>query len=93
MFNFIYPYIPAYADTGSDNIEEAPGGVLLEPLLGLISSIGEGVIWVIQSQLLGLSTSNIYVTNDGNWQMACRLQCYRVNFVMRFKIQKEGNKI
>lgn len=67
MFNFIYPYIPAYADTGSDNIEEAPGGVLLEPLLGLISSIGEGVIWVIQSQLLGLSTSNIYVTNDGNW--------------------------
>lgn len=67
MFNFIYPYIPAYADTGSDNIEEAPGGVLLEPLLGLISSIGEGVIWVIQSQLLGLSTSNIHVTNDGNW--------------------------
>ena len=67
MFNFIYPYIPAYADTGSDNIEEAPGGVLLEPLLGLISSIGEGVIWVIQSQLLGMNTSNIHVTNDGNF--------------------------
>ena len=67
MFNFIYPYIPAYADTGSDDIEEAPGGVLLEPLLGLISSIGEGVIWVIQSQILGIGTSNIHVTNDGNW--------------------------
>lgn len=73
MFNFIYPYIPAYADTGSDNIQEAPGGVLLEPLLGLISSIGEGVIWVIQSQLLGMNTSNIHVTNDGNfWSNALK---------------------
>ena len=45
-----------------------PFGVLLEPLLGLISGLGEGIIWLIQNQLLGLEVSNIYVTtSDGDF--------------------------
>lgn len=34
---------------------------MLEPLIGLITGLGEGIIWLIQSQLLGLNVSNIYV--------------------------------
>ena len=45
VFNFVYPYVPAY---GADALESV-GGVLLEPLINLITSLGEGIIWVIQS--------------------------------------------
>lgn len=64
-FNFIYPYIPAFA---AESDEDAPGGILLEPLLSLFSSLGEGIIWVCQSQLLGMGTSNFYVdTGESFW--------------------------
>lgn len=61
VFNFVYPYVPAY---GADALESV-GGVLLEPLINLITTLGEGVIWVIQSMLLGLPASNIHITKDG----------------------------
>ena len=61
VFNFVYPYVPAY---GADALESV-GGVLLEPLINLITSLGEGIIWVIQSMLLGLPASNIHITKEG----------------------------
>lgn len=61
VFNFVYPYIPAY---GADALESV-GGVLLEPLIKLITTICEGVIWVIQSMVLGLPASNIHVEKEG----------------------------
>ena len=33
----------------------------MEPLMGLISGLGEGIVWLIQSQLMGLEVSNVYV--------------------------------
>lgn len=65
MFNFIYPYIPIYA-ADDDSDEKAPGGTLLQPLIDLISAVGEGVIWIIQSQVLGMSTSNIHIDQGDN---------------------------
>lgn len=63
VFNFVYPYVPAY---GADaDALESVGGVLLGPLIDLITSLGEGVIWVIQSMLLGLPASNIHIENQG----------------------------
>ena len=62
VFNFVYPYIPAY---GADALESV-GGVLLEPLIKLITTICEGVIWVIQSMVLGLPASNIHVEKEGS---------------------------
>ena len=61
VFNFVYPYVPAY---GADALESV-GGVLLGPLIDLITTLGEGVIWVIQSMLLGLPASNIHIENQG----------------------------
>lgn len=61
VFNFVYPYVPAY---GADALESV-GGVLLEPLINLITSLGEGIIWVIQSMLLGLPASNIHIQKEG----------------------------
>lgn len=61
VFNFVYPYVPAY---GADALESV-GGVLLEPLINLITSLGEGIIWVIQSMLLGLPASNIHIQKQG----------------------------
>ena len=67
LFNCIYPCIPVYADeSGTGETQEAPGGVLFQPLMNLISGLGEGIVWLLQSQLLGMSTSNIFVTNDGD---------------------------
>ena len=65
LFNFICSYIPIYAAEDEDTSEEAPGGILMEPLLGLISGLGEGVVWLIQSQILGMSTSAIFIDVDG----------------------------
>ena len=59
VFNFVYPYIPAYA-------LESVGGVLIEPLIKLITTICEGVIWVVQSMILGLPASNIHIEKDGS---------------------------
>ncbi len=67
VFNFVYPYVPAFAD--GDDDENAPGGILFKPLFSLISAIGEGVVWIMQSQVLGLDTSNYYIdtANEGFW--------------------------
>ena len=62
VFNFVYPYIPAY---GADALESV-GGVLLEPLIKLITTICEGVIWVFQSMILGLPASNIHIEKEGS---------------------------
>ena len=62
VFNFVYPYIPAY---GADALESV-GGVLLEPLIKLITTMCEGVIWVVQSMVLGLPASNIHVEKEGS---------------------------
>lgn len=62
VFNFVYPYIPAY---GADVLESV-GGVLLEPLIKLITTICEGVIWVVQSMILGLPASNIHIEKEGS---------------------------
>ena len=71
VFNWIYPCIPIYATDDEETTEEAPWGVLLEPLLGLISGLGEGVIWLIQSNLLGISPASVYIDvggDDGIWE-------------------------
>lgn len=62
VFNFVYPYIPAY---GADALESV-GGVLIEPLIKLITTICEGVIWVVQSMILGLPASNIHIEKEGS---------------------------
>ena len=62
VFNFVYPYIPAY---GADALESV-GGVLVEPLIKLITTICEGVIWVVQSMILGLPASNIHIEKEGS---------------------------
>lgn len=62
VFNFVYPYIPAY---GADALESV-GGVLLEPLIKFITTICEGVIWVVQSMILGLPASNIHIEKEGS---------------------------
>lgn len=62
VFNFVYPYIPAY---GADALESV-GGVLLEPLIKLITTMCEGVIWVVQSMVLGLPASNIHIEKNGS---------------------------
>ena len=71
FFNWIYPCIPVYAaDDDEETTEEAPWGVLLEPLIGLVSGLGEGVIWLIQSNLIGISPASIYIDingDDGVW--------------------------
>ena len=65
FFNWIYPCIPVYAaDDDEETTEEAPWGVLLEPLIGLVSGLGEGVIWLIQSNLLGIDPSSILIEVD-----------------------------
>ena len=65
FFNWIYPCIPVYAaDDDEETTEEAPWGVLLEPLIGLVSGLGEGVIWLIQSNLLGIDPSSILIDVD-----------------------------
>lgn len=64
VFNFVYPYIPAY---GADaDALESVGGVLIEPLIKLITTICEGVIWVVQSMILGLPASNIHIEKEGS---------------------------
>lgn len=67
VFNFVYPYVPAFA--GGDDDENAPGGILFKPLFSLISAIGEGIVWIMQSQVLGLGTSNFYIdtANEAFW--------------------------
>ena len=71
FFNWIYPCIPVYAaDDDEETTEEAPWGVLLEPLIGLVSGLGEGVIWLIQSNLIGISPASVYIDingDDGVW--------------------------
>lgn len=45
---------------------------MLEPLLGLVSGLGEGVIWLIQSNLVGIDPSSIYIDVDrdeGIWSI------------------------
>ena len=49
-------------EVDTENQDLDVGGVLLDPLISLISGVGEGVIWVLQSQLLGMGTSNRKVT-------------------------------
>ena len=62
LFNWIYPCIPVYAeDTDTTTEEEAPFGVLLEPLMGLVSGLGEGIIWLIQSSILNIPVSSVYI--------------------------------
>lgn len=61
IFNFVYPYIPVSFAADEDAEESLPGGILLEPLLGLISSLGEGVVWLMQKMALGMGTSSIRI--------------------------------
>ena len=62
LFNWIYPCIPVYAeDTDTTTEEEAPFGVLLEPLMGLVSGLGEGIIWLIQTNILNIPVSSAYI--------------------------------
>ena len=63
VFNFVYPYVPAFAAGG--DLLESIGGVLIDPLINLITSIGEGIIWIIQDMVLGLPASNIHIKKDG----------------------------
>lgn len=83
MFNFIYPYIPTYAASILTEISEMPevqeaaaegqvmgdvGGVLFEPLFSLITTLGEGIIYILQLQLLGIpATVHIDTANEGTW--------------------------
>lgn len=68
IFNFVYPYIPVSfaADEEEPSTEELLGGILLEPLISLVSSLGEGVIWIIQDSVLGMGTSNILIDNSNH---------------------------
>lgn len=61
VFNFIYPYISSFsADIETQN-EEAPGGILMSPIIKLTTAIGEGIIAVVQTHMLGMGNSFIYV--------------------------------
>ena len=68
VFNFIYPYIPVKADepTITEQNEEASGigGILLEPVISLLTFIGDGIISMEQAMLLGLD--NTMITINGN---------------------------
>ena len=67
VFNFVYPYIPSavYAAEDTAQEESLPLGPLFEPLMSLVTGLGEGVIWIIQNQLLGMGISNVhYATGE-----------------------------
>ena len=65
IFNFMYPYMPVFAATTIiEQDEKIPGGVLLTPILNLITSLCEGVIAICQKYLLGMGASSIHVTSD-----------------------------
>ena len=72
VFNFVYPYIPSVVYAAEDTAQEESLslGPLFEPLMSLISGLGEGVIWLIQDQILGLGASNYYidVANQNGWK-------------------------
>ena len=72
VFNFVYPYIPSVVYAAEDTAQEESLslGPLFEPLMSLISGLGEGVIWLIQDQILGLGASNYYidVDNQNGWK-------------------------
>lgn len=72
VFNFVYPYIPSavYAAEDTAQEESLPLGPLFEPLMSLLTGLGEGVIWLIQDQILGLGASNYYidVANQNGWK-------------------------
>lgn len=64
IFNFIYPYIPSFADDSIEEQNEAvTGGILLSPIVSLITTLGDGVINVCQKMFLGMDKSFIHVDN------------------------------
>ena len=66
MFNFIYPYIPAYA-ADDDDSDELKGGPLFEPLFTLVETLAEAVMNFLQQQLLGLPASVYVEQGDSGW--------------------------
>lgn len=61
LFNFIYPQTPIVFAADSDD-EEITGGVLLKPVIDFITAIGDGVIYIIQDQVLGMGTSLVHIS-------------------------------
>lgn len=66
MFNFIYPYIPAYA-ADDDDSDELKGGPLFEPLFTLVETLAEAVMNFLQQQLLGIPASVYVEQGDSGW--------------------------
>ena len=61
LFNFIYPNVPfVFAD--DDEEDEVSGGVLIKPVLDFVTAIGDGAIWIVQDQILGMGNSLVYIS-------------------------------
>ena len=76
IFNFIYPYIPVKADDDEPTIAEqneessGVGGILLEPVISLLTFIGDGIISMEQAMLLGLDDTMITINANGfSWKV------------------------
>ena len=65
VFNFIYPYMPvSFAKDVEEQNEEIQGGILLNPVLSLVTAIGDGVMNAMQKFLLGMNSSFYHVNNS-----------------------------
>ena len=62
IFNFLYPNIPTFA--ADDEEESIKGGVLLTPIIDLITALCEGVISLCQKNVLGMGESSIHVNSE-----------------------------
>ena len=65
VFNFIYPYMPvSFAKDVEEQNEELQGGILLNPVLSLVTAIGDGLMNAMQKFLLGMNSSFYHVNNS-----------------------------
>ena len=79
LFQFLYTYFPitiVYADeattqnqndsnVGETEMSESLRGKLLEPILDLVTSAGEGIEFILQRSILGIPFSSMYIDMDG----------------------------
>lgn len=68
VFNFIYPYIPVNATNVTEENEKQGGlgGILMAPVISLLTFIGDGLISMEQRMLLGMDDSFITIKTDSD---------------------------
>ena len=65
VFNFIYPYMPvSFAKDVEEQNDEIQGGILLNPVLSLVTAIGDGLMNAMQKFLLGMNSSFFHVNHS-----------------------------